>query len=145
MQESTDVGMAIRKLANLFNRRLLELKENIEEPNCVTGFQGWIVGYLLSHPERDMFQKDIEAEFSVNRSSATALLQRMEQNGLIVRETMPDDARWKKIILTPKAIELRERLETVREKMEARITRHIPEAELVVFFQAVEKMMKNLE
>lgn len=145
MRENADVGIAIRKLANLFNRRLLEHKENIEEPNCVTGLQGWIVGYLLTNQDRDVFQKDIEAEFSINRSSATALLQRMEQNGLIVREAMPDDARWKKIILTPDAVELRERLETIKRKMESRTTRHLSEAELATFFHIVEKMMKNLE
>lgn len=146
MSNEFDVGMAIKKLANLFNRRLLELKENIEEPNSVTGLQGWIVGYLINHNNRqDVFQKDIEAEFNINRSSATALLQRMEHNGLIVREAITGDARWKKIILTKKAWKLRRRLEAVKEKMESRAIQNISKEELTAFFEVVKKLMKNLE
>ena len=33
-----------------------------------------------------MFQRDVEAEFNIRRSTATGILQLMEKNGFLLRE-----------------------------------------------------------
>ena len=72
--------------------------------------QRWVIGYLSEHEGKDVFQRDLEEEFSVRRSTATGILQLMEKNELITREPVSHDARLKKLVLTPKAIEIQKRL-----------------------------------
>lgn len=61
---------------------------------------GRILGFLAANEGRDVFQKDIEQETSLTKSSVSNLLTKMEQKGLIRRQTIAGDARLKKIVLT---------------------------------------------
>ena len=56
--------------------------------------------------EKDIFQKDLEKEFDLKRSSVSLLLNNMEKSDLIQRVPVAEDARLKKIILTEKAIKI---------------------------------------
>ena len=52
----------------------------------------------------DVYQKDVEQEFRIRRSTATVMLQSLEQKGYLVRVASTEDARLKRILLTEKAI-----------------------------------------
>ena len=43
---------------------------------------GWIIGYLYRHRDTPVFQRDIEREFSITRSTVTNILQLMERKGV---------------------------------------------------------------
>ncbi|WP_412989818.1 MarR family winged helix-turn-helix transcriptional regulator [Pediococcus siamensis] len=58
---------------------------------------------MARKPGQIALQRDIEQEFMIRRSSATTLLQRMEQNDLITRTVAATDARQKQIQLTTKS------------------------------------------
>ena len=62
----------------------------------LTAMHGWILGYLCRNEHKDIFQKDIEAEFKICRSTVTNILKLMEKKGYIKRESVPYDARLKK-------------------------------------------------
>ena len=62
---------------------------------------------LLETMHKDLYQKDIEEEFQIRKSTATGMLQLLEKNGFIVRESEKKDARLKRIIPTKKAEALR--------------------------------------
>nr|WP_286173018.1 MarR family transcriptional regulator [Caproiciproducens sp. MSJ-32] len=94
---------------------------------------------------KDVFQKDIEEKFTIRRSTVTGVLQSMERNGYIIRETVPYDARLKKIVLTEKAINLHDQVMLEIEEFEKRITRNVSEEELEIFIQILNKLKKNLE
>ena len=53
----------------------------------------------------DIYQKDVEKEFQIRRSTATGTLQILEKNGFIRREPVKQDARLKKLVPTDKAKE----------------------------------------
>ncbi len=73
----------------------------------VSGSQARLLMFLsIVSMEQDIFQKDIEKEFGIRPSSATGLLQALEQAGLISREPVSSDGRLKKIVLTERAKEL---------------------------------------
>ena len=76
-------------------------KSGVDE---VTMMHGWIIRYLYENREQDIFQKDIEQRFAVGRSTVTNLLQLMEKKGFVRRESVKQDARLKKVILTEKGI-----------------------------------------
>ena len=76
-------------------------------PPETTGMQGWIIGFLHRNEDRDMFQRDVEAEFNIRRSTATGILQLMEKTASSAG-AVAYDARLKKLVLTPKALAVHE-------------------------------------
>ena len=91
-----------------------------------------------------MFQKDVEGEFSIRRSTATELLKTMEAGGLIRRIPVHYDARLKKIVLTERAAEVRRQLQERVERTERELTKGFSEAELDAFFDYVARFKANL-
>ena len=69
-----------------------------------TPMHGWIIGYLYRHRDTPVFQRDIEREFSITRSTVTNILQLMERKGYIERRSVPQDARLKQLVLTEEGI-----------------------------------------
>ena len=111
----------------------------------MTGTHGWAIGYFYHNRDRDIFQKDFEQEFNIRRSTASNILALIEKNGLIVRESVPYDARLKKITLTQKAIEIQHIVESAFEKLEDTIQDGITPEELEVFYRVLDKINSNLE
>ena len=74
----------------------------------LTGIQMRVLGHIHMEEMRgnSVFQRDIEEVFRIKRSSVTSVLQTLEKKGLIVRESIPEDARLKKIALTKEARQL---------------------------------------
>ena len=71
----------------------------------LTSIQSRILGHLR-HAEEEgkcVFQREIEDVFRIKRSSVTSVLQTLEKKGLVVRESIPEDARVKKLVLTEEA------------------------------------------
>ena len=97
--EKKKIGAEIRVLANLIGRNFNEINSG-DECYDLTGPQSLILAYLYNHQNDDVFQKDIELEFNIRRSSATGVLKCLEAHDFIRRETINRDARLKKIILT---------------------------------------------
>ena len=111
----------------------------------ITGTHGWVIGWLYNNRHRDIFQKDFEKEFDIRRSTASKILSLMESNELIARESVPGDARLKKITLTEKALEVNKVVENAFGKMEEKIKEGISDEELKVFFSVLDKVNKNME
>lgn len=73
--------------------------------NGLTSIQSRILGHVRHAQEegREVFQKEIEEVFRIKRSSVTSVLQTLEKKGLLLRESVPEDARVKKLVLTNEA------------------------------------------
>ena len=70
----------IRRVDNLIFRKINQFaRENDVEQ--ATPMHGWIIGYLYRHRDTPVFQRDIEREFSITRSTVTNILQLMERKG----------------------------------------------------------------
>ena len=104
-EEPRHIGFEIKQTSKMIHRYINKLAA-VEHANEMTGTHAWILRYLWENRNREIFQKDIEKRFDINRSSATGLLKLMEKNGLITREPVPYDARLKRIVMTEKAISL---------------------------------------
>lgn len=138
------VGMEISKTNNMLKRNWekSDFKKNADE---VTGKNGWIIGFLYENRDRDIYQKDIEETFSIRRSTVSGIIQLMEKKGFINRESVPHDARLKKLSLTPKAMEMHCLMLQNLEKTEEKLKRGISDEELNVFFKVLEKIRNNTE
>ena len=138
------VGFQIKTVSNLI-RRNIEKSKAFKEHKRIGGVHGWAIGYLYDNRYRDVFQRDFELDFSIRRSTVTSMLNNMEKNGLIKRESVERDARLKKIILTDKALkihkEITENINTIEEKM----LKGINKKDIEIFFQIIGKIRQNLE
>lgn len=106
------------KSTNMHMGRLIQmLSHQMKRKNCIvtmidgdglTVMQKHILKFILLETlHREIYQKDIEEEFQIRKSTVTGILQLMEKNGFIYRENVEKDARLKRIVPTKKAEALR--------------------------------------
>lgn len=126
-------------------KRYIDSDTNKLYVDKMTGTHGWAVGYFYSNKDRDIFQRDLEQEFDIRRSTASNILSLMEKNGLIKRESVPYDARLKKITLTDKAVEIQNKIDDNFERLELTMRQGISDEELNTFYNVLDKICNNLE
>ena len=137
------IGAEIGMLHNLLRRQMACMSENSEN---LTGMQAMIVHHLIMHEnEGDLFQKDIETAFQMRRSTATGMLQLMEQHGIIRREPVEHDGRLKRLVLTERAHAMDKRITERMEQMEQLLRQGITEDEIKSWFAVCDKIRSNLE
>ena len=88
------------------NNNMLRHLDQFAKQYDLTGNQMAIIDFIINHTDQEVFQRDIEHEFDIQRSITTVLLQRMEKKGLIERHTSSKDARQKAVVLTDKAVKI---------------------------------------
>ena len=143
MEYQEDLGFQIRTLSHLVKRMVDQTAFSGKDAHP-TGVQGWILGYLYNNQDKDVFQRDIQQQFSIRRSTVTGILQLMEKNGLITRSSVERDARLKKLELTPCAIDLHERLGRSVRQVEARLDSCLTPQEKQEFIRLCEKIRASL-
>ena len=144
MEYEKDIGFQIRALSHLVTR-IVDQTAFTKEEIHPTGVQGWIIGYLYNNRHKEVFQRDIQEQFSIRRSTVTGILQLMEKNGFITRSSVDRDARLKRLELTPKAVELHERVGRSIRQVEERLAQSLTEEEKSEFIRLCEKIRENLE
>ena len=103
MEHRDEIGFQVRTLSNLI-KRLVDQTSFSGRERPATGMHGWVIGYLYENRNRGCLSADLQEQFSIRRSTVTGILQLMEKNGLITRQSVDEDARLKKLYWTPKAI-----------------------------------------
>ncbi len=144
MDRKDTIGFRIRTLSVAIKRAVDARKEK-DRHNSYTGTHGWVIGYLYENRNRDVFQRDIEKQFSVRRPTMTEILKLMEKNGLIERVRDKSDARLKKIKLTPLALEIHKKHEQHIEAFEQSLRNGITDDEIKTFFDVMDKISANIE
>lgn len=142
-QDIDRVGFQLKVLDHMFRRNM---EANIRESGLsgMSAINAWIIDYLAHNEEKDIFQKDIEKNFKIGKSSIAETLKMMEKKGFIIRQSVEGDARLKQVTLTDKGRECAKRMEQGRDDMERRICRGLTKEELDSFFQIIKKMKNNL-
>ncbi len=138
------IGYKIRLIHNQIHKRM-EAKKQENEKEPLTGMQCWTLGFLRDHDGKDIYQKDIEMEFSVSRATASNMLAVMERKGLVRRETVEHDARLKKLVLTDKARTMVERSEQDMREMEALLEKGLSDEEVKDLKKYLDRMLLNLD
>lgn len=141
MNERRDAGKIINRISHQLKRRM----NCHEEEDSLTNMQRHVLHYvLLQSLSRDIYQKDIEAEFQIRRSTATGILQLLEKNGFITRKAEDRDARLKKIVPTEKAEKVREHVLMNIDCTEKIIRRGIPDEKMEICMDVLEQISANL-
>lgn len=135
------IGKEIIVLSNRIKRRMRSAAEALG----ITDTQGRILKYIWEESKkREVFQKDIEDEFDIRRSSVTQVIQLLERDGLIVRESVERDARLKKLVLTEKAVRIQEVMNGKIRELEFQMQKDISEEEKEIFLKILYKIKRNV-
>lgn len=144
MDNQSKFCIELKALVNSICRKMAQ-QPFTKGKETFTSMQVWIIHYLYDNQDRDIFQRDLEADFNVRRSTVTGILQNLEKKGLIQRQSVAQDARLKKITLTEEANTLYNEMLMDIISMEQFMTKNVTEEEWAVFYHVLEKIKKNLE
>lgn len=140
------IGAELHSIGNLIKR--------ISDNSCLcryhretglTELQTRLIGFLHCNEGKDIFQKDIEKEFSIRRATVSVLLHSMEAKNLIIRESVPRDARLKKVILTEKSREIASTAQRDVARFDTMLREGISEEDMEAFFRVTEMIRRNIE
>ena len=132
-------------LNNLLRRQFAELGPPPTECE-LTGLQFWLLGYIYKEGQhRDLFQKDLESAFKIRGSTATGILKLLEQKGYLRRESVPYDARLKKLCITSKALAIQQEATLIASAVEDILTQGLNDTHRKTLFFLLNMLKENLE
>ncbi len=137
-----DIGRHLAEINNLILRQ--KIANQTDDEYGVSRASSCIIAYLYDHSDQDVFQRDIEREFMVRRSSVSKGLSLLEQKGYIDRIAVPSDHRLKKIVLTQKARDVVDKIKADRQRLELQMTKNIDNDEIEAFKKTLDKIKQNL-
>ena len=104
MQETQKSEIFTSGLIHMLSNKMKRHNASWEEGDGLTPIQKHVLKFVLFETmNREVYQKDIEEEFQIRKSTATGILQLLEKNGFISREYNEQDARFKRIVPTSKS------------------------------------------
>lgn len=104
-----------------------------------------IVFYLLRHMNEEVCQKDLEIETHLKKASITGSLDSLQDKGIILRKESEDDKRKNIIVLSEKALNIKDNIEKKFQEIETQIRNNIDDQELESFFKTIDKIKNNLD
>ena len=141
--EGQEIGIRLRMLNNAI-RRYMDRCSRKSELDHLTCSNGWIIGHIAENGG-SVFQRDLESEFGITRSTCSKVIILLEKKGMLKRESVSHDARLKKITLTEKSMEVIKDMQEDRERMESRLIRGFSPQELETLYGFFDRIQSNLD
>ncbi len=141
-----EIGFQIKEIHNLISRKAFRESRKYTNKG-VSPIQGMIVKYIIdkTNNHEEVFQKDIQSTFRLRRSTLSGILQTMENNGLIKKESSKSDLRSKKIIITNDSNDLYDDIIEKLNNSESVMKNGISKNELDIFYKVSNKIIENLK
>lgn len=113
---------------------------------CLTGEQCRLLGYMHRRTAagEEVYQRDIEREFGVKRSTVSSILANLEKSGYIARSAGQTDGRIKLVTLTDKGKSLEKVMKENIDLMEQEIVRGMTEEEQQLFLSFLKRAADNI-
>lgn len=144
MEERKNIGFEFKKMNHQIGR-CLHAKLSECGFDKITIMHGWIMGYLYENRNHVVYQKDMEDEFEISKSTVTNILKLMEKKGYVSRTVDERDARHKIIRLTEQGINVQQNTMDIIDRFHEELEAGISEEEKAEFYRIVEKVSSNLE
>lgn len=135
------IGCKINYVSNIIKREIEKL-ESIEALERVSGTNSFILVYISE--KEIVFQKDIEKEFGITRSTASKVISLMESKGMILRKSVRNDLRLKQLVLTDKAKMIVESVKKDLNDFEERLTLGLTKEDKDNLLSIMNKLENNI-
>ena len=136
------IGAEIKSLQNMVSRQIEKFGTDLGKDRP-SGPNLFILKFLDMHPDKDIFQKDLEKVLETTKSSCSKVITNMESKGYICR-TAVEDARYNKVCLTPLGEKIVREADVYMEDFEKNLRKGLTDEQLDVFFYCIDVMKKNL-
>ncbi|UQS83688.1 MarR family winged helix-turn-helix transcriptional regulator [Bombilactobacillus thymidiniphilus] len=134
------LGIALQRAQNTLSRQADTFARTLD----LTGTQIIIIDFLNNQPvDQPIYQKDIEQEFNIRKSTATNILNLMVKKRLIIRQIGTHDKRLKQISLSPQAQQLAVQIDTFFENSEKAIRDKLGDTAKQELTKQLEKLFKE--
>ena len=143
-RDRREVGHEIHVLSNMIGRKIDEEKRQ-RNMGDVSPVQTWVIRYLHDHKGQEICQRDLERDFNITRSTVTGILQLMEKNGIIRRESVDYDARLKSIIPTDEGRTLQAKVEEDLLKLDTRMLHGFTKTDEKTLIELLRRISQNLQ
>ena len=141
MSEKRSMGRGINILSHKIKRRI----GKVSLEYGISSMQAKILIFVFQQSsKRDIFQRDIEEEFDIRRSSVTSVLTLMEKNELIKRASVSEDARLKKLVLTDKGVYIYKSIFNEIEEIECIISESLSAEEFDLLWGLIQRLIKKI-
>lgn len=122
-------------------------------PHCSRSHPGadrcarYALGEIIcaNNENRDVYQRDVEQWFHIRRSSVTAILQGMEQDGFITRCSVEKDARLKRLAATPKGVAYHDRIRASIDRFEQDLQQGLTPEEMAAARVVLNQILHNAQ
>ena len=144
MKSQFPIGLHINKLSRIISRKVDAAVLNVIDDN-ITVSQAYVIDFITDIKDKDIFQKDLELEFDLKRSSVSLMLNNMEKHDLIKRVPVAGDARLKKLVLTEKAVEISRKISSAIDSVEGKLLENMEQDEINSLLNMLGKIRSNIE
>lgn len=138
------IGRDLHRLDNCIGRFLFKHSCECKTSDEVTSTNMRIIRFLKANENYDVYQKDVEKEFGITRSTASRVLVLMEEKDLVKRVSVEHDARLKKLILTEKSSRMASQMRQIGEMTDARLLEGFTEQEKEQLYHFIDRMTQNM-
>lgn len=129
----------------ILNKNVVDAIVNKQHPKKISYSQAKILTYLGCHQNENICQKDLQDELQIKKASITEALNSLENKDLIKRSSCDNDKRKNYIVLTQKAMDIKDSMQERITRAENIITKGISDEQLVAFKDTVKMMMENIK
>lgn len=136
------IGGSIRKISNKI-RRKVDSCSTIKAIEQCSGVNAFFLGFIDKN--NGIYQKDLENEFGITRSTASKIVSLMEKKNMIERLSDESDKRIKKIVLTDEAKLMSSKIKDEIAEVERNVTKGFSKEELALLTSFLDRIEKNIE
>ncbi len=141
---NTTILFSLHALEHL-SRKYMERRMREATGEDLPNNSGFIMHYLEYHEaEGPVYQKDLEKVFHLSKSTITGLVQGLEQAGYVSRESVKEDARLKRVVLTEKGRKHNNLVKKLLQEMDERMSETLTAEEKEIFIKSCEKMRNRI-
>lgn len=99
MEDFSELKKELAAVSNFVLSSIRDIQKSVYPKQFASGY-GYMISYICDNEESNIFQRDIEREFRLNRSTVSNVLKELEKQGLVERKPVSTDARLKKVVAT---------------------------------------------
>ncbi len=132
------IPILIKKSSLIFDK----ISNQLLMPYDLTGSQFKILMVLYRSPVGSVRQTDIETKFFMTNPTVTGLVQKLEAKELVKRMPHPKDKRSKVLVLTDRAMAMKEELLALSDSLEQEMTKKLTANECDQLAFLLTKMFK---
>ncbi len=136
------LGHEVHVLSNLIGRAIESSPARMKIEDA-TGNNTWIIAFIARRAGTDVFQRDLEQHFGITRSTASKVVSLMVSKGLLERQSIPGDARLKKLVLTDRSWEILNCMDAEFQAIEDALVEGFSPQEVAQIYNYLERMQEN--